>query len=178
MSKRREEQVRLNVYQDDQFFQRVKSLAKPNGIHDSPVTRANSQAKLMEDALDIVKESTNEQQKGEVIRIIATRDPIMWYLLCLNADMDVENIPPEMLLKQFIMTLNIFRTQIVKQYSDIIQPKLWGKPLEKKYMEFEQFAEGNIDQEYYIIGTAIRMLPVLFGCFIFSFIVFSLFVFN
>lgn len=131
-----EEETELVLYQDYEFFERVKALARP---YDQK-KRCTTQAKLMEDALNIIKELSNEQQQTEIINIIAIRDPIMWHLLCFNANIDVRDYPPEMILKKFIMTLNLCRTKIDKEYQLIIEPKLWGKSLKEEYKEFEQFA--------------------------------------
>lgn len=157
-----EEQSELDLYQDHEFFEKVKVLARPY----DQVYRCDTQAKLMEDALNIIMLVSSEQKRKEITRIIAARDPIMWYLLCSNANIDVGNFPPEVVLKKFIMTLNIFRTKIDKEYQNIIEPKLWGKSLKEEYKEFEQFAEDNIYKQLSemssAVQTALSMLILIF----------------
>lgn len=112
------------------------------------VYRCDTQAKLMEYALNIIKVVSTGRQRDEFIKLIATRDPILWYSMCSNTNINFEKSSPEMILEKFILTLKISKIKINKDYHDIIRPKLWGKPLKEEYRKFEQFAEDYIEQEY------------------------------
>lgn len=161
MSKDEEKQVGLGIYQDDDIFQKVKKLARP---YDPLENSCKAQLALMEDALEVVKIVPDEQQQGEIVRLVADRDPIMWHLLCLKTNIDVQELPSEVVLKKFILTLKISDANIRKDYRDIIRPKLWGKPLQNEYMKFEHFAEGNIPKGHIELLKTVLVLLFVIAC--------------
>lgn len=153
-----EEPIELDIYGNDKFFQVAKKLAKPVTVLDR---FCSNQRELIEVVLEHFNSDVTREEKAEVLRLLSTRDPIMWHLLCLHTNVDTNIEPPEKYLKKFILALIKDGSKIGGDYYKIISPRRWGRPLKEEYKEFQKFVDENMDRDFFF-GILIFISSLLF----------------
>lgn len=149
--------IELGVYDNNDSFNRLKNLVRP---FDRKEDLCGVQIEMMEAALEVMIQAASKEEQDEAMRIISTRDPIMWHLLCVNTNIDVNQELPQTFLKKFILFLRADNGKIKREYADIISPKMWDKPLKSEYKEFQEFVDEHYLPEYLFNTMSFIIIPL------------------
>lgn len=139
-----EEPIELDVYGSDTFFEVAKELAKPFNWMGN---WCETQRELSEAALKVINSDLSREEKAEVIKLLWTRDPIMWHLLCLHTNTDTNTEEPKTYLRKFILALVRDSSKIRGDYLKIVYRKRWNLPLKEEYREFQKFVDDTIPRD-------------------------------